>query len=98
MVDLVTLEQVNLALKLDLTQSGSPAAFTDARTPDVELKITQAQDATVTFWPEMWLEPSDNDVIEMIDPYLEGLLVDEGDQTSGRFAAVSTAPFVIEEG
>lgn len=49
MPDLVTLEQVNLALKLDLTQSGSPAEFTDARTPDVELKITQAQDAILDY-------------------------------------------------
>jgi hypothetical protein len=49
MVDLVTLDQVNLALKLDLTQSGSPAEFTDARTPDVELKITQAQAAILGY-------------------------------------------------
>lgn len=49
MVALVTLEQVNLALKLDLTQSGSPLEFTDARTPDVELKITQAQAAILGY-------------------------------------------------
>lgn len=49
MAELVTLEQVNLALKLDLTQSGSPAEFTDARTPDIELKITQAQDAILDY-------------------------------------------------
>lgn len=43
MAALVTLEQANLALKLDLVQSGSPLAFTDARTPDVELKLDQAE-------------------------------------------------------
>lgn len=43
MVDLVTLDQVNLALKLDLVQSGSPLTFTDARVPDVQLKMIQAQ-------------------------------------------------------
>lgn len=43
MADLVTLEQVNLALKLDLVQSGSPLAFTDARVADVQLKMIQAQ-------------------------------------------------------
>ncbi|HYC66648.1 hypothetical protein [Brevundimonas sp.] len=47
MVDLVTLEQVNLALRLDLTQSGSPLEFTDERTPDIELKIAQAQSAVL---------------------------------------------------
>lgn len=43
MVDLVTLEQVNLALKLDLVRSGSPLEFTDERVPDVQLKMIQAQ-------------------------------------------------------
>lgn len=55
-------------------------------------------EATVAFWPELWLEPGDNDRIEIVEPYVEGLIVDEGGQTSGRFAAVSTDPFVIEEG
>ena len=55
-------------------------------------------EATVSFWPELWLEPGDNDVIVLIDPYIEGLIVDEGDQTSGRIAAVTTTAFVIEEG
>lgn len=43
MAELVTLAQANLALKLDLTQSGSPLEFTDARTPDIELKLDQAE-------------------------------------------------------
>lgn len=54
--------------------------------------------ATVTFWPELWLEPTDNDRVHFIDPYIEGLIVDEGDQASGVFAAVTTSAFVIEEG
>lgn len=52
----------------------------------------------VAFWPELWLEPGDNDVIVMVDPYIEGLITDEGDQTSSVFAAVSTGAFVVEEG
>jgi hypothetical protein len=55
-------------------------------------------EATVTFWPELWLEPADNDVIELPEPYIEGLIVDDGDQTSGVFAAVMTDSFVVEEG
>lgn len=57
-----------------------------------------AGEATVPFWPMLWLEPADNDVVEMAAPYIEGLIVDEGDQTSGRVAAVTTSSFVIEEG
>lgn len=49
MAALVTLEQVNLALKLDLTQSGSPLTFTDARTPDIELKMDQAEVAILRY-------------------------------------------------
>jgi len=49
MAELVTLAQVNLALKLDLTQSGSPLAFTDERTPDIELKMDQAEAAILDY-------------------------------------------------
>jgi hypothetical protein len=49
MADLVTLEQVNLALRLDLVQSGSPLEFTDERTPDIELKIVQSQAAVLRY-------------------------------------------------
>lgn len=55
-------------------------------------------EVTVTFWPELWLEPADGDLIEIAEPYIEGLIVDEGDQSSGRFASVTTDSFVIEEG
>lgn len=44
---LVTLDQVNLALKLDLTQSGSPLEYDDIRTPDIELKMDQAEAAVL---------------------------------------------------
>lgn len=55
--------------------------------------------ATVTFWPELWLQPADNDTIVLVDPYIEGLIVDEGNQTSsGYFSAVSTDAFTVEEG
>lgn len=39
---LVTLEQVNAALHLDLIEG-------DERTPDVELKISQAEDAVIDY-------------------------------------------------
>jgi hypothetical protein len=75
------------------TEEGSSAHMVDA-----EVVADASGQATVTFWPELWLEPGDNDPIVLIAPYIEGLIVDEGGQTSGRFAAVSTDPFVIEEG
>lgn len=74
---------------------------TDGPTAHIVTALAVADDegeATVTFWPMMWLEPADSDVIEMAEPYIEGLIVDDGDQTSGVFAAVTTSPFVIEEG
>lgn len=75
------------------TEEGSTAHMVEA-----EAVANASGEVTVTLWPELWLEPGDNDPIVLIDPYIEGLIVDEGDQVSGRFAAVSTAPFVIEEG
>jgi len=54
--------------------------------------------ATVSFWPSLWLAPDDDDVIELAEPFIEGLIVDEGDQTSGLLAAVTTDSFVVEEG
>ena len=57
-----------------------------------------AGEATVTFWPALWLEPADNDLIVLIDPYIEGLVVEDGDQTSGLSRSVSTDSFVVEEG
>jgi len=54
--------------------------------------------ATVTFWPSLWLAPADNDVVELSEPYIEGLIVEDGDQSSGLFAAVITDSFMIEEG
>lgn len=39
---LVTLEQVNLALRLDLVEN-------DERIPDINLKISQAEDAIIDF-------------------------------------------------
>lgn len=44
---LVTVAQVNAALKLDLV--GAPTFATDERTPDVELKIKQAEDIVLDF-------------------------------------------------
>ncbi|MGV8954238.1 MAG: hypothetical protein ACOH2M_24280 [Cypionkella sp.] len=55
-------------------------------------------EATVTFWPALWREPADNDAVEISEPYIEGLIVDDGDQTSGSIAAVMTDSFVVEEG
>jgi hypothetical protein len=55
-------------------------------------------EATLSFWPLLWLAPSDGDRVEVRDPFLEGLIVDEGGQSSSSFAAVTTDSFTIEEG
>lgn len=43
-MSLITLEQANHHLRLDLANDGaSPPTFTDSRVPDVEMKISQAE-------------------------------------------------------
>lgn len=57
MATFVTLQQVNDALRLDLEKTGSPPTFTDERTPDVELKINQAEATIIDYLkvaPEKW--------------------------------------------
>lgn len=53
MTPLVTLEQVDLALRLDLakTTAGTPpvATYTDARKPDVEWKMAQATEIVIDY-------------------------------------------------
>lgn len=63
-----------------------------------EAVVDASNEVTVTFWPELWLEPGDNDVIELVEPFIEGLIVEDGDQTSGLAAAVMNDSFVVEEG
>ena len=46
---LVTMDQVNLALRLDLGKSGSPPTYTDERTPDIQLKLDQSTDAVLSY-------------------------------------------------
>src|SRR5262245_52509650 len=48
MADLCTLEQVNLALRLDL-EGTAPDFATDPRTPDIRLKIAQASDIVLDY-------------------------------------------------
>lgn len=66
--------------------------------------------ADFSFWPSLWLPPADGDAIELNNPYLEGLVVEEGTQTwknrrqpkysNNRHLAVGvlTDKFLIEEG
>lgn len=83
-----------LAVQKALASAPPPFNFIQAAIVVAGVSTT----ATITFWPELWLEPTDNDRVHFIDPYIEGLIVDEGDQASGVFAAVTTSAFVIEEG
>ncbi len=63
-----------------------------------EVVADASGEATVTFWPSLWLPPADNDVVEIPEPYLEGLVVKDGDQVSGISASVMTDSFTVEEG
>lgn len=63
-----------------------------------ETVVASNGEVTVSFWPELWLAPADNDLVEIAEPYLEGLVVDRGGQASSQIAAVLTDAFVIEEG
>lgn len=58
----------------------------------------EAGQADIPFWPMLWREPADNDVLKMHNPYIEGFIVDDGDQASGSFPLVRTDAFTIEEG
>lgn len=50
MTDLITIEQANDHLRLDLTtDDSSPPQFNDARLPELELKIEQATDAVLDY-------------------------------------------------
>lgn len=50
MADLVTVDQVNDALRLDLVKTtGSPIEYDDWRLPDVQEKISQASDAVLDY-------------------------------------------------
>lgn len=75
------------------TAAGSSAHIvTAAATADAD------GDLSLPFWPMLWRPPADGDVVEMLNPYLEGFVIDEGGQSSGLFASVRTDSFVVEEG
>lgn len=54
-------------------------------------------EATVTLWPMLHVPPADNDTVELIEPYLEGLIDEGGDHTIGLTAAAGLDSFMIEE-
>lgn len=54
--------------------------------------------AEVAIWPMLWLEPEDGDRVEMVAPYIEGLIVESGGQGVGGLPVVVTDTFLIEEG
>lgn len=99
MVDLVTLEQVDLALKLDLTQGGSPLAFTDARTPDIELKIVQGQAAVLGYLkdradPDWTAETAPPEVTASIIIAVKGLYDGNDALLAGLYDNERTNPIV----
>lgn len=99
MVDFVTLEQVNLALRLDLEQSGSPLEFTDERTSDVELKIVQSQAAIIGYLkgqadPDWTAETVPPEVTAAIILGVRGLFDGEDNLLAGLYDNDRTNPVV----
>lgn len=54
-------------------------------------------EADVAFWPGLRTIPADNTVIEMVEPWIEGLIDEGGDHDAGLAKAMSLDTFVIEE-
>lgn len=74
------------------TRSGSSAHIvTDDAVADSAGRVE------VSFWPMLWRDPEDGDHVEMFEPYIEGLVIDQGGQASFGFPAVTTDPFTVEE-
>lgn len=78
--------------------------FTVARTVLPSLHIVTAAvvadgtgEATVAFWPPLRSVTADNEIIEIIDPWIQGSIEDGGDHDAGAFAALSLGGFTIEE-
>lgn len=71
MTPLVTLEQVDLALKLDLEKSGSPAIYTDPRVPDIEMKMVQATDIVIDYIKK----PDHEWTIETVPPRVQAAIL-----------------------
>lgn len=67
---LVSLEQVNIALKLDLGVP-SPCMLEDERTYDVQLKISQAEDAILDYLKV----PADTWTAETVPPRVAAAII-----------------------
>ena len=52
----------------------------------------------IPIWPMMWRAPADGDRVEVVEPYIEGYIVESGGQAFQLFAAVRTDAFMVEEG
>lgn len=97
MADLVTLEQVARALRLDLIGT-EPAFADDERTPDITMKIAQAQDAIIDYlkvaadkWTAETVPPR---VVAAIILAVRGLLDGEDDLLAGLYSNERGNPIV----
>jgi len=98
MATLVTLKQVNDALRLDLSQYGTPAGDEDERTADVQLKLLQAE-ATILNYLKV---ASDTWTSETVPPMVtaaiilavRGLYDGDDELLSGLYDNARTNPIV----
>lgn len=54
-------------------------------------------EATLPLWPMLHVQPADNDVVEIAEPFLDGLIVEGGDESSGLLPVGVPDSFLIEE-
>lgn len=93
----VSIEEINAALRLDLeTDGGSPAAFTDARLPDVERTLADAEDIVRMY---LKVEATDWPPDEVPDRFKRAIILtfkalfdDEPDWISGLHATPAEGP------
>lgn len=62
-----------------------------------EVIADAAGEATLPLWPMLHVQPADNDAVEIAEPYLDGLIVEGGEENSGLLPVGVPDSFVIEE-
>lgn len=62
-----------------------------------EVIADAAGEATLPLWPMLHVQPADNDVVEVAEPFLDGLITEGGEENSGLLPVGVPDSFVIEE-
>jgi hypothetical protein len=92
---LITLEQANDHLRLDLERGGSPEEFIDDRTPAVQLALDLAEASILNYLevegdpdassPPLWAEPDRRTVQAAVLYMLKAIYDNAGDDAAERY-------------